>query len=109
MPQVNDVLKGEMSAEHTVGKSSSRATLDVEGNWMRTSTCMAVGSSLLVGAQGDFVVGAPKVCFSVLIWCGMSSVAGGFPTQMYSWHGGGVVFFIAQSNYPSRNITGHTW
>lgn len=60
--QVNDVLKGEVSMEHTVGKSSSRATLDVEGNWMRTSTCMAVGSSLLLGAQGDFIVGAPKVC-----------------------------------------------
>ncbi|CAN0230079.1 unnamed protein product [Ectocarpus sp. 6 AP-2014] len=58
--KVNDVLKGEVSMEHTVGKSSSRATLDVEGNWMRTSTCMAVGSSLLVGAQGDFIVGAPK-------------------------------------------------
>lgn len=59
--QVNDVLKGEVSMEHTVGKSSSRATLDVEGNWMRTSSCVAVGSSLLVGAQGDFIVGAPKV------------------------------------------------
>lgn len=61
-PQVNDVLKGEMSVEHTVGKSSSRATLDVEGNWMSTSSCVAVGSSFLVGAQGDFAVGAPKVC-----------------------------------------------
>lgn len=66
-PQVNDVLKGEMSVEHTVGKSSSRATLDVEGNWMSASSCVAVGSSLLVGAQGDFAVGAPKVCFLSLV------------------------------------------
>ena len=58
---MNDVLKGEMSVEHTVAKSSTRATLDVEGAWARTSTCVAVGSSLLVGAQGDFLVGAAKV------------------------------------------------
>eukprot|EP00752_Nemacystus_decipiens_P014796 g13172.t2 len=58
--KVNDVLKGEMSVEHTVPKSSSRATLDVEGAWLRTSSCVAVGSKLLVGAQGDFIVGAPK-------------------------------------------------
>eukprot|EP00903_Cladosiphon_okamuranus_P020227 g18566.t2 len=58
--KVNDVLKGEMSVEHTGPKSSTRATLDVEGAWMRTSSCVAVGSKLLVGAQGDFIVGAPK-------------------------------------------------
>ena len=63
--QVNDVLKGEMSVEHTAAKSSTRATLDVEGAWVRTSSCMAVGSKLLVGAQGDFIVAAPKVCASV--------------------------------------------
>lgn len=50
-----------MSVEHATGKSSSRATLDVEGKWMRTSTCVAVGSSLLLGAQGDFTGGSRKV------------------------------------------------
>lgn len=58
--QVNDVLKGEMSVEHTHPKLSTRATVDVEGSWFKTSSCFAIAPRLLVGGEANFDVAGVK-------------------------------------------------
>ena len=57
---MNDVLKGEMSVEVTKPKMSSTATVDIEGTWVKASSCVAVGSALLVGGDVESTVGGDK-------------------------------------------------
>lgn len=60
LAKVNDVLKGEMSVEVTKPKMSSTATVDIEGAWVRASSCVAVGPSLLVGGDVRSTLGGDK-------------------------------------------------
>lgn len=57
---MNDVLKGDVSVEMRKPKSSSRATVDVEGSWIKASSCVAV-SQFLVGGDMESSVGAGKI------------------------------------------------
>lgn len=57
---MNDVLKGEMSVEHTHPKLSSRATVDVEGSWLKTSSVFAIAPRLLVGGETNFDLAGAK-------------------------------------------------
>lgn len=57
---MNDVLKGDVSVEVTKPKMSTTATVDVEGTWVKASSCVAVGTSLLVGGDVESTLGGEK-------------------------------------------------
>lgn len=60
---MNDVFKGDVSVEFQNQQVSSRVTVDIEGSWVKASSCAAVGSKLLLGADAESTVGTGMSTF----------------------------------------------